>query len=86
MCDASRSPGADRAGEAYRCAVCGDPDLRCLCARCRLAHTDAGGALHPAIAAVQREAKRLSARLTRARRRGVAVVSLDRLDDPRGVN
>lgn len=72
-------------GDPFRCCVCGVANLRCLCRACRLANT-AYGALAPWVAALQREAQRLSKRLTRARRSGVSLESFEDLDAPRLVN
>lgn len=82
MSPASRSPAADRAGDPFRCVVCGRHDPQCLCRACRLANTDADGTLAAWVAAERREAQRQSARLARASKAGITVESFDRLDCP----
>jgi hypothetical protein len=83
---------SDQAGEVFRCALCGRPDLRCLCEPCRLAHSTLADdpkrpgerklVLHPAVAAIQREAKRQTARAKRAQEKGITLESFERLDSP----
>lgn len=72
----------ERAGEPYHCCLCGRRDPRCLCKRCRIAHSP-GGVLVPWVAALKREANRLTARERRWRGR-VELVRLDALTDEQG--
>lgn len=71
-------PDVARAGEPYRCCLCGQRNPRCLCRRCRLAHTDAAGRVAPWLRALQREADRQSKRAARLRGR-LVLLSFDAL-------
>lgn len=77
-------PDPDMAGEPYHCCLCGQRNPRCLCRRCRLAHTLPDDTLPDWLRALQREAQRLTAH---ARRRPkFTLQSLDTVDETRAAS